>query len=294
MIVDIYLIALGFILSVIFTKLTIIREKTIGLLALDLHKDEKIYVPKIGGIAIAIAFTVTMITAYFLKWSLVYLVILLSFLISASIGFIDDQVSLPPWRKIILGSFGAIPLLMLISWNPITILFLFAAVGVVSNWTNMLAGFNGLEIGLGAIMLFFLSLNTISENSSLSLLIYSAVLLGFLVFNKYPANIFPGDTGTLPIGAVLVASTLLGAPLISLLILLIPHMIDSVLKFSTAGVMSSSDYKPSRSKKGYLIPGKSYLSLAKLIMRVRPLKEWQLVAIFWAIEIGLGIITLMI
>ncbi len=290
----VYLILTGFGLSILFTKITIWRQVFLGLVAVDLHKKDKPKVPKIGGVGIALAFSGAMVAAYLVKGSLVYPVILTAFLISCIFGLLDDYISFEPWRKIILASFGAIPLLVLIAWNPLTIIFLFGLIAVFSNWTNMLAGFNGLEIGLGAIALFFLALNTGAEHSALILLIYSGVLIGFLLFNKYPAKIFPGDSGTMPIGAVLAACTLLGAPLLDLFILFIPHIIDSALKFSSAGVMNSQNYKPSTVKKGYLVPGKSYLSLSKLLMRLKPMREWQLVAVFWIIEIGLGLVTLMV
>lgn len=288
------LILFAFFLSVLITKFVIKREASLGLVAEDLHKEKKVMVPKVGGVAIAVAFSIVMISAYVLKGSLIYPVVLLAFLVSTAVGLIDDYFEFPPWRKLILPSFGAIPLLILIPWDPLRIVALFAFVSVASNWTNMLAGFNGLEVGLGAIMLFFLALNTGPVNAFIILMVYAGVLLGFLVFNKYPAKVFPGDTGTIPIGAVLVSATLLGAPAYKLLILFIPHMVDAVLKFTSAGIMDSRNFRPSRIKNGYLVPGRSYLSLSKLLMKIRPLKEWQLISIYWTAEICLGIITLLI
>ncbi len=295
-IVDIALIILGFLLSVIFTLLAIRRLNILGIVSEDLHKKERPKKPKIGGVGIAAAFTISLVAAYFFKDSFVFSIILLAFLAEAAIGVIDDLLQLAPWRKLILASFGAIPLLLLIPLEPFIIIFLFFAVTIASNWTNMLAGFNGLESGMGVIMLFFLAINTPVQSTQIILFIYAAVLLGFLIFNKYPAKIFPGDVGTLPIGTVLVASTLIGAPFYKLAILFIPHFLDAMLKFVTFGFFSSAQTKPTEIKAGFLTPpkngNKSYLSLSRAILKFKPLREWELVSLIWGIEILLGVITL--
>jgi len=124
------------------------------------------------------------------------------------------------------------------------------------------------------------------------------VLAGFLIFNRYPAKIFPGDSGTLPIGAVLVGATLIGAPFYKLAILLIPYAIDAALKFTSLGIMSSSMTKPTEVKNGYLVMpkegAKSYLSLSRLILSFRSMREWELVFTVWTIEIIIGMLTLLI
>ncbi len=295
---DYALIGLGFLLSVLFTYTTIKRLNFLGVVSVDLHKSEKPKRPKIGGIGIAAAFAISIIAAYFFKSSFVFAIVLLAFLTEATIGLLDDLLQFQPWRKLILASFGAIPLLLLIPLEPFTIVFLFAAIAIASNWTNMLAGFNGLESGMGAIMLFFLALNTPVGNTQLILFIYSAVLVGFLFFNKYPAKIFPGDVGTLPIGTVLVAATFLGAPIYKLAILFVPYAIDAALKFKSLGVFSSSQTRPTEIRDGILTApvggGKTYLSLSRAILRIKPLREWELVAVILTVEIMLGMVTLAI
>ncbi|MDP6704514.1 MAG: glycosyl transferase, partial [archaeon] len=108
------------------------------------------------------------------------------------------------------------------------------------------------------------------------------------------ATVFPGDVGTLPIGAFLAASAALGAPLLPLMILSIPYFFDMLLKFITMGIASSKRIVPTRVENGILVPQKSYLSLTNLILRIKGMREWQLVAIYWLVEIALGIVTLVI
>ena len=72
------------------------------------------------------------------------------------------------------------------------------AVSICSNLTNMLAGLNGIESGLGVISMTSLTISCIILGKydvaiiSMSML---GTLIAFLYYNKYPAKVFPGDTG---------------------------------------------------------------------------------------------------
>ena len=71
-------------------------------------------------------------------------------------------------------------------------------------------------------------------------------LIAFLYFNKYPAKIFPGDTGTLIIGATIVSIAFIGRVKLIALIVLLPNIIDAALKFYSAGVMERQQFKPTQ------------------------------------------------
>ncbi|MCS7122565.1 MAG: hypothetical protein NZ908_01245, partial [Candidatus Micrarchaeota archaeon] len=81
-----------------------------------------------------------------------------------------------------------------------------------ANLTNILAGFNGLEYGLGLVNFVFLTAIGYLYEKTL-IFTTSLVMLGssiaFLMFNRYPAKVFPGDTGTLIIGGAIVTSLVL-------------------------------------------------------------------------------------
>ncbi len=78
---------------------------------------------------------------------------------------------------------------------------------------NMLAGYNGLEAGMGVILLLgALGVGLIKGNP---LLIAGAVIgiagiLAFLVFNWYPAKAFPGNSFTYGVGAYYAGLVVLG------------------------------------------------------------------------------------
>lgn len=288
-----YLVPLAVIATSLLTKLAILKFPKLGIVGIDLHKDGKPQVPGSGGIAIAGAFTLVMLLKYFLNPSTATLIILLAFLASAAIGLFDDIFGFPPKSKLLLVSCGAIPLLWLVDWRIIPVVLVFVLVAMASNWTNMLAGFNGIEIGTGMIAIFFLASSS-NNPASNTLMVYSACLLAFLLFNKYPARILPGDVGSLPIGTMMVAAYLIGAPLLNLAILLLPYAVDTCLKYFSVGFMNRTEHQPTGVKNGVLIPRGKYLSLIKVMMKLGLRREWQVAGAIWGIELALGVVTLIL
>ena len=106
-------------------------------------------------------------------------------------------------------------------------------VTVASNLTNMLAGFNGMEAGMGVVMFSAVALIAVTRNELESALIAVAMvgaLLAFLRFNWYPAKVFMGDVGTLLIGGTLAVTVILGNFEVVGFILVIPYLFDFVIK----------------------------------------------------------------
>jgi UDP-N-acetylglucosamine--dolichyl-phosphate N-acetylglucosaminephosphotransferase len=95
----------------------------------------------------------------------------------------------------------------------------------------MLAGFNGLEAGMGAIALGAMgTISLFNGDLWLAAIAFSAVasLFAFLVFNWCPAKIFPGDSLTYGIGALIAVIAILGNMQKIGLILFLPFIIDAV------------------------------------------------------------------
>lgn len=94
---------------------------------------------------------------------------------------------------------------------------LFVVVGTV-NSVNLTDGLDGLSSGVSIICLgFFAIMANKYNNSSLELfsIIFMGALLGFLYYNKYPAKVFMGDTGSLALGGAISAiAVVLNLPLI--------------------------------------------------------------------------------
>ncbi len=76
------------------------------------------------------------------------------------------------------------------------------------NAMNWLDGLDGLAGGvgfIGAITLFFLSISNLVNQSPLGIIsiILAGAILGFLIFNFYPAKIFMGTSGSMFLGFIL-------------------------------------------------------------------------------------------
>ncbi len=91
---------------------------------------------------------------------------------------------------------------------PVTILWFLVCMNVV----NLLDGIDGLAAGaclFVVVTLFFLSLNFHNHMGMFLLACMAGAILGFLFFNFPPARIFLGDSGSLLLGYLIAAFTLL-------------------------------------------------------------------------------------
>ena len=141
--------------------------------------------------------------------------------------------------QIVLGLFlaltGAITTLGGFSLGLLAIpIVVFAILGCI-NSVNLIDGMDGLAAGIIAIASIFCCLYGYLFGSTTIIppfLILSGLCLGFLVFNKYPASIFMGDTGSFVLGTGYAAAVLicdipyfgvlaLGVPIISVIVSLL-------------------------------------------------------------------------
>ena len=98
---------------------------------------------------------------------------------------------------------------------------------------NFLAGFNGLEVGQGILILSFLSFVAyVSKSPWLAIigLCMVASLLSFYFFNRFPAKVFPGDIMTYSIGALIAGMAILGNFEKIAIVVFIPYILEVILK----------------------------------------------------------------
>ena len=93
-----------------------------------------------------------------------------------------------------------------IGWFSIPLMF-FAVIGTV-NGVNFTDGLDGLASSVTVLVATFFTVVAIGTKSGIEPITCAVVgaLLGFLLFNVYPASVFMGDTGSLALGGF-VAST---------------------------------------------------------------------------------------
>jgi len=158
-----------------------------------------------------------------------------------------------------------------------------------SNATNMLAGLNGLEVGLGILIHGTVLVSALLLSPYNPLAIYAVIisssllgaLIAFLFFNRYPAKVFPGDITTLIIGCTLATSVILGNIEKLGLILIAPFLVELVLKART-GFKGESFGK--LEKDGTLSPPKKMISLTHLVMASGKKTEQGVVSTLWLLQ----------
>jgi len=97
----------------------------------------------------------------------------------------------------------------------------------------MIAGFNGLETGMGILILSTLGLLAFDQGSIVGTVLALSMLgalLGFFCYNWYPSSIFPGDSLTYPVGTLIAIIAIIANIETFALILFIPYFFEFVLK----------------------------------------------------------------
>jgi UDP-N-acetylglucosamine--dolichyl-phosphate N-acetylglucosaminephosphotransferase len=182
------------------------------------------------------------------------LAVLCTVLSMCIIGMMDDLLGwkkgLRQWQKPLFTLFAALPMMVINAGHstmnlPIigTIDFgiiyplLIVPIGIVgaSNAYNMVAGYNGLEAGMGVILLstlgYFAFVNGKLSAMMLAICMVSS-LIAFLYFNWYPAKVFPGDTMTYSLGALAACIAIVGDMEKIAVWLFLPYVLDFIIQAS--------------------------------------------------------------
>jgi UDP-GlcNAc:undecaprenyl-phosphate/decaprenyl-phosphate GlcNAc-1-phosphate transferase len=166
-------------------------------------------------------------------------------------GVIDDIIVLTPRQKIACELVAAA---LLTLWGPRFVLGGWRLVGVAiagfwllaaANAFNLIDGLDGLAGGIGVISSATITAIALAHNEPQLALAAAAVagaLSAFLLFNRWPASIFMGDSGALPIGMLIglmsqqAAQTDTGTPIaryvVPILIMLVPLLDTGVVTIS--------------------------------------------------------------
>ena len=189
--------------------------------------------PTMGGIAIVgtlvfitlAAGSITMDTAAMLVVTLLF----------CAIGFFDDfmkvakkhNLGLRAWQKLVLQIVfaGALAVYMTkfseygtevwlpfvdkyVDFGALYIPFVIFVVVAMANAVNLTDGLDGLSSGVTVLVSFFFGIVAFTAGHASGLNFCAALCggcLGFLFFNKYPAKLFMGDTGSMALGGALAA-----------------------------------------------------------------------------------------
>ncbi|MHA1769611.1 MAG: hypothetical protein ACTSV3_07120 [Candidatus Thorarchaeota archaeon] len=238
-----FLVSLVTVLLFMPSAIRTLRNK--GSTGIDVHKPEKPEIPKGGGFVFLFALVFGLLVVLGLTTflnpvidSAGILAALVSILMAGMIGLLDDNLDFQNRTKVVLPLISTIPMMVMSVGTPTMTIPLIGTVnfGVayaliivplmmtfMIDTTNMYGGMNGLEAGLGAInasgvVLYIVLAQWVTGESlpqqQMEAAIVAAALLGatlgFLVFNKYPAKVLPGDVGRLPLGSAIAAAVIIG------------------------------------------------------------------------------------
>jgi UDP-GlcNAc:undecaprenyl-phosphate GlcNAc-1-phosphate transferase len=204
-------------------------------------------VPYMGGLAVFVAFLIGFSPFYELDRQM--LAILLGGTLVVLLGFLDDIGNLRPTTKL-LGQALAVLIVMkagiaikivflppVISY-PLSFLWLMG----MTNAFNIIDIMDGLSSGVGAIACAFLLIVAVSSGQTgiaCMILALMGSLLGFLRYNYQPARIYLGDAGSLFIGFMLGALSMVGVyATTNPVAVLAPLLILGVPIFDTLFVMT--------------------------------------------------------
>ena len=169
-----------------------------------------------GGVAIWLAVVITIVTLVPHTAPGWVIIGAASFLFA--VGFIDDWLHIKPYQKLIGQVIGAAIVVnygLVLPWTrslPANmVITIFWLIGI-TNAINLLDNMDGLATGIAAIASGFLTLNFVTAGQTteaLMLGVFTAALLGFLIYNSNPASIFMGDSGSMFIGFFLASAALI-------------------------------------------------------------------------------------
>jgi len=230
-------------------------------------------------------------------------------MIVSLIGIFDDLVSIKQGIKAFMPVFAALPLIALKEgFTEMKVPFIgFVDFGIyyhliliplgitgAANAVNMLAGFNGLEAGMGLVAVGSLAVIAylIGETTAFILsIIMLGALLATLYFNWFPAKVLIGDVGTLTIGAVIASILIIGNFEMAGGIIIIPYVIDFIIKAKNGFPYSFGVYKDGK----LYCPDSSPVGLGQLIMKLcGGISERNLVLVLMGIEAVFGVVAILL
>ncbi|MHA2122375.1 MAG: hypothetical protein ACW990_14320 [Promethearchaeota archaeon] len=315
---------IGFVITYLILPYIIKVMKKKKYVGYDIHKNSRPEVAESGGISIVIGFSVSslFLMLFFPIILNEIIIFLLTVLLAAAIGYVDDRIKLKSRYKIVLSILSGTaifiavifefikissPTIPIIDQTRLTIIYplmIPILIAIFANTVNMLEGYNGEGSGTSLIAVVSLFICAIIWNSAEGV-IFSipviAVLIPFFLKNKYPAKVFPGDIGTLSMGAMIACIMIFGSLEVAAFCALLIHIFNSFyIIYSVRGFLESDKIREGKDDIILLEDDRikasdqkgAALTLPRLLLVKGPLKEPELVKNFFIISIICGIFAI--
>ncbi len=296
------------------------RLKRARITQLDMNKRNKPEIPDMGGIGTITGciFTVLLAIAFNSFCGPDFqmniqvrelLAALVTILIIAFLGTVDDLLNLRQIAKALLPLIAAFPLVAVNAGSSNINIPLLGQVNLgliypliliplgitgAANAVNMLAAFNGLELGMGLVATCSLGIIAYSLGQTSSLILLAAAfgaMLATIYFNWYPARLFIGNIGTYFIGAIIASAVIIGDFEWAGVIIMIPYFIDFAFKAVNRFPKSFGNEIGGK----LYCPGKRPVGLGQFIMLVaHGISERRLVVTLILMEAACGLAAILI
>lgn len=257
--------------------------------------------PTMGGIAICGALVIMSLICGGLNTDIiVMLIVTLAF---AAMGFLDDYIKVAKKHNLGLTAIQKIIIQLLISvglavymavfsdygtdvWIPfidkyinfgwLYIPFVVFVMVAMTNAVNLTDGLDGLSSGVTAIVAIFFAISGMRFGHT-SPTVFSCVLcgacLGFLAFNRHPAKLFMGDTGSMALGAAVASAAIIMKVEFLLPIAGLIYVMEALSVIIQVGV-----YKKTKKRVFRMAPIHHHFEMCGM-------KETQVVVMFWGIAL---------
>ncbi len=279
----------------------IAKAKEKGIIGIDVHKRDKPRVAEMGGIILLFGYTLglSLSSILFPRIAPHFLALACVGVIAGVIGLMDDVITLGGKEKPLLLLLSALPILTSSAFSPrlelpfigstrLTIIYplsLFILITVGANAINLIDVLNGVMPGISIIVISSMVIcGLISGDVDVVYLAppLLAPLAAYFRYNRYPAKVFGGDTGSLSTGAIMTALAILGKVEFEYLVALIPVVMNGFYIVSTAGLSEHRKVKrPTLLTEGGEISISREegipITLVGLIVGSKPLKEQEVV-----------------
>jgi len=278
--------------------------------AIDVPKDNrrmhKNPIPRLGGLAIFVGFLIALLV--FGTTDRLMVSILIGSLLIVTLGVLDDIMNLPAGLKLIVQIiaslipvfYGGLRIEFFTNFVnpgryidlsylsiPVTILWV---VGL-TNAVNWIDGLDGLAVGVSTISAVSLFVVTICMGDlyvALVMLALSGACLGFLPYNRNPAKIFMGDTGSEFLGFLLACMSVQGLfKFYAVISFAVPFLILGLPIFD----MLSSIFRRIRAGKSPAAADREHIHHKLIDMGF---SQKQAVAILYVITAILGVIAIVL
>jgi UDP-N-acetylglucosamine--dolichyl-phosphate N-acetylglucosaminephosphotransferase len=309
------MVILAFTTTLIAAKAWIRIAHAIELTGEDMHKQKKQVIAESGGEAAVLGIVFSLLAYIFLKTYVIHtethliplFAIIVTLLLAGILGFIDDLIGwktgLPQWQKPVLTAAIALPFVVISAGSSLMTLPVIGTInfgilypllivpgGIIgaANAFNLLAGLNGLEAGQGIILLGSLSVAAYATQQYWLVAVTGIAafsLLGFLWYNAYPSQVFPGDSLTYGIGALIAVVAITG-DLQRIAVAMFPlYFLEFVLKARTRFQAESFLQKNTDGSVAVTgINSMTHVSVAILNRCKDDVREYEAVWLTWGIQ----------